>query len=658
MVLVWLNLLGFLGFTGIAVLILIYLLKPKYQQKFVSSTFVWQLALRYRKKKIPIDPFRNLLVFLFQMLVLVLCSLILAQPRLISESALHTSEEEIIILDASAGMRAKFAGEKRAETRFERAVQDVKLKINDLLIRDDGVISVILADKTPHFLVEGAGRKDFSEVVSALDGAVCSLGAADMETALVLAQEKLFLSPSAKVTLYTGTQYGDLGGAVTVKNLADPSREWNIAILNCSAAIEENEFVFSVDVGAFGNISGERILHVDIKGAQNGDGNKTDYALRTPVGFEVDANNAEKQLRKTVRVRATDLACGGKQDQYFSSFEEVSVYFSGLNDSISDDDSAMIYGGEKDSVKIQYQSSDPNTYFYLGFHILMDVMQRERDLSFRQVYEGETPELNGFDYYIFEHNIPKEIETSGLPRDGVVLLWDPDREIEGLGVHFGETVKLPAFTYLNSGELHPLTQYLDASRIGVSEYRKITEYDESFRPLLFCGEDPLLLVKDGEKEKIILVAFSINQSNLSFERDFVTFLYDLINHFMPRTLEKYAYEIGESAELRCKGISLEATLPDGSAQRIEEFPARLELLQAGTYTFRTRFGLEKSDEIRKLYVRIPQAESGIFRVSDLKAALENGEAAGTDSRDLFFWLALAAVALLFAEWILQFRDIV
>ena len=66
----WLTPLGFLGFIGIAILILIYILKPNYQQKFISSTFVWELSLKYRRKKIPINKFKNILLFICQVLVI------------------------------------------------------------------------------------------------------------------------------------------------------------------------------------------------------------------------------------------------------------------------------------------------------------------------------------------------------------------------------------------------------------------------------------------------------------------------------------------------------------------------------------------------------------------------------------------------------------
>ena len=37
----WLAPLGFLGLISLIILIIIYIIKPNYQQRFVSSTYVW-----------------------------------------------------------------------------------------------------------------------------------------------------------------------------------------------------------------------------------------------------------------------------------------------------------------------------------------------------------------------------------------------------------------------------------------------------------------------------------------------------------------------------------------------------------------------------------------------------------------------------------------
>ena len=47
--------LGLLGLIGIIVLILIYLLKPNYQNKFISSTYIWKLSLKFKKKKLTVS---------------------------------------------------------------------------------------------------------------------------------------------------------------------------------------------------------------------------------------------------------------------------------------------------------------------------------------------------------------------------------------------------------------------------------------------------------------------------------------------------------------------------------------------------------------------------------------------------------------------------
>ena len=65
----WLTPIGFLGLLGLVALLIIYLIKPNYQQKFISSTFIWKLSLKYKKKKIPLSKLRNILIIICQILI-------------------------------------------------------------------------------------------------------------------------------------------------------------------------------------------------------------------------------------------------------------------------------------------------------------------------------------------------------------------------------------------------------------------------------------------------------------------------------------------------------------------------------------------------------------------------------------------------------------
>ena len=58
----WLTPIGFLGLIGLLVLIIIYIIKPNYQNKRISSTYIWAKSLRYVKRSLPISRLENIIV--------------------------------------------------------------------------------------------------------------------------------------------------------------------------------------------------------------------------------------------------------------------------------------------------------------------------------------------------------------------------------------------------------------------------------------------------------------------------------------------------------------------------------------------------------------------------------------------------------------------
>jgi len=202
--------LGLLGLIGIIVLIIIYILKPNYQQKFVSTTFVWKLSLKYRKKRIPVSKLRNILIIICQVLILTACAAILAQPALVVKEV-ETTPEVIAVIDASASMRA----ESMDETRYERAVQKT-LQLADKTFEANGTVSVIIADNSAEFLSErttaenkGSLRTKLNALVEdAQEGIIdCSYSTSDVEGAITLAEKILRENPKAKIYLYTDVEY-------------------------------------------------------------------------------------------------------------------------------------------------------------------------------------------------------------------------------------------------------------------------------------------------------------------------------------------------------------------------------------------------------------------------------------------------------------------
>ena len=111
--------LGLLGLLGIVALIIIYIIKPNFQQKLISSTFIWRLSLKFKKRKIPISRLRNILLVICQILIVVTASLILAQTVVMLKEQLE-NPESVIIIDSSASMRTG----SDDISRYERAVNE------------------------------------------------------------------------------------------------------------------------------------------------------------------------------------------------------------------------------------------------------------------------------------------------------------------------------------------------------------------------------------------------------------------------------------------------------------------------------------------------------------------------------------------------------
>ena len=157
--------LGLLGLLGIIVLIIIYIIRPNFQQKLISSTYIWKLSLKYRKRKLPISRLRNFLLILSQILIITACALILTKPSWILKEQVE-EPEVVLIIDSSASMRAG----SDETTRYERAVHGAIEKAEDVFDKN-GIVSVMLAARENSFLFErvtAEGRADAVNNLQAL----------------------------------------------------------------------------------------------------------------------------------------------------------------------------------------------------------------------------------------------------------------------------------------------------------------------------------------------------------------------------------------------------------------------------------------------------------------------------------------------------------
>src|SRR5713226_8531126 len=161
----------------IPVILLLYFMRPKRQERVVSSTLLWQQALQDLQASRPWQKLRVTRLLLLQILAAIVIVLVLARPATFIRSPI--GGDTIIILQASASMQATDV----APSRFEEA----KNEIADLIsgIGPDDHVSLITMARTPQVLI--AESQDKGQLNAALQRAKVTNQDADLEQALSLA---------------------------------------------------------------------------------------------------------------------------------------------------------------------------------------------------------------------------------------------------------------------------------------------------------------------------------------------------------------------------------------------------------------------------------------------------------------------------------------
>lgn len=622
--------LGFLGLLGLVVLLLIYIIKPNYQNKLISSTYIWKLSLKYQKKRIPISKLRNVLLLLCQILVLCLCAFLLAQPIVMADAESNGSQK-VIIIDASASMQSFCDG----ETRFERAIGRVRDYVDDVL-NSNSTVSVILAGKEAEFVAEGITDADRDELFASLDDLLtddtaCTFGTADVDGAMVLAESITAYNEDSEVLFFTGKSYLNPGKVTVVDVSADG--EWNVSIQNCSATLEEGFYTFSVEVVSYGrDVQLDLKCYVDPGENMNG----KEYVQRVQLSGDI--------------VRTIDFKTYLEDNvvNRISEFRSVRAYVS-VEDNFTYDNSFTLYGGIKPTLGVQYYSSKPNTFFSAALMSIESSLRRRWDIDLDEVRGTNVPAVEGYDLYVFEDKMPAD-----MPTDGVVVLVNPQSLPSQLNeVSLGQSVN--GLQSLSSGDSqHPLLNYMDATKIQVSRFTELRINDPSVDVIMSCAGFPVVVASQKKSSglKYVIISFSVNYSDISMTPNFATFVYNIFQYYLPSTFPQYVYDIYDTVELNSRVTEMEVVGP-GVSETINVFPSKLYLDSLGSYTI-TQI-LYNGKVVENFFVKVPNKECNIVEVIDVLPEPVMLTKLGEVFDDLLVYFAAILVALLLAEWFLQSR---
>ncbi|MBO5357315.1 MAG: VWA domain-containing protein [Clostridia bacterium] len=653
--------LGLLGLIGVPIIIIIYIIKSRFVQKPVASTFIWKRSLKYVKRKIPLSIILSLLLIL-QILTVVAASLAIARPTIKP----FKSNEEILILDASASMQSSFEGKTRFEAAKEKILEEAEG------IGSNNRISVILAGTKAETIIERS--EDKINIRYELEDITCTDGDADVEGALELASKIQELNAGATIKLITDKDYENVEG-LEVVNIARTG-EYNVSILNVTdEQLLTGDYQFTAEVVSYGRGTECAIgIYID-----DDDNDETPLVLLGSKNIILPNTNMNEG--GTVNVIFTPNRLLEETETQIvvpidniQSYKEVKVVIED-DGGIETDNEYYLYSLEKTIPKILFVSSkfkttgdgavDVNKPTSLYVALSSNGYVPRSDDMFKSVEAAlqAKGELKGYDLYIFEGVEPPEGED--FPTDGAVWLLNPSSipsAVSGIAME-QETVDgdftmiLASMSQTNTYQT--ITKNLDC-QVGVGRYKPMT-HGGNFEKIFSCnGNEACLIAGTSGGVRMVVTSFDFNYSSWPVKiTDYILLINNLVTYSIPDVLPSRDFEIGQIVQFNApagankltfkyEGIILDET---------EDLDMKFILDKVGVYEVEVTY----SDETKVSYMmptHIPNSESNIVIVGEnvVAAEIPADSVVEAEPIEIFPYLIALLILLLVTEWGVYHRD--
>lgn len=600
--------LGFLGLIGIPVLILVYIIKNRYTEKIIASTYIWTMSERFLKRRVPISKIANIISLILQILAVIFISFAITQPVIVIPGAAHSY---CFVLDASGSMNITQNGKSRfdiAKERIEEMIDDAQNGSDFTLICMGG------SDQMYDNLIDKKiAKQRLSEFSVGYESP-------EMNNALRLAQGKFDDNPSMLTYLFTDKDY-TFTDNVTVVNVADDVDNY---------AVKDVSY----------ELSGSKLRIT---------GTAVSYLGESDVTVELYFDG-ESEMYDSLTVRAD----GDGTDFEFvcdkASFGFFTVALAD-KDALDLDNEVVIYDVAYQNISDVLLVSESPFFMRAA---LASVGINKVDFKTIDEYEGNT----GYGLYIFDTFMPEK-----LPADGAVWFINPKSTLAGTNFSFqGEVEPRADARYSTSSETEVMTLLsgiVDASdRVNSLKTFTVNSYDKcrlngKFYELAYCDNNPILFAGTntyGNREAVF--AFDIHNAQLALSVDLSILVKNLISYSFPTSIiDGTEYYCGDTVMINvlasCTDIRVE--LPSGEEDGVipSDTICKYKLTEVGVYKIVLVMS-DNSERSINVFAALPEEErlpfitGGAFSIS---GSPENELTEGLVETLLYIFIILAVLAV-------------
>lgn len=595
--------LGLLGLLGIPVLIIIYIIKNKYTEQIVPSTYLWNLSEKFLKKKKPITLISGIISLILQILAVLIVSIIIAQPVI---TVKNSAKDYCFILDASGSMNFESGESTRIEVGKDKIAELIESS------QDGSTYTLIYVGDTSRVVYEKFSDKDKSiEMLERLNATGVTIGLDG-----ILAHVQKYFNENKSLETYLVTDKNYTSSNINIINVSN--HEENYAVYGTKALVEGNNMKVSANV--------------------------ISYESDALLNLEVYVNNELKTTK--------DAVCTKGVIKEFSTYVDVNEYdileIKITNDDNLDlDNNEIIFNTEKTHAYSTLIVSDRP--FYLE-SVISSVGNTDITIVKREEY---TSSMNGFSLYVFDSFTP-----SVLPTDGTIWLFGASSSIDSSGFSVQDVIEDEegiAATYpKNSTSVYrTLTNGLLKEQIYVNKYYKYGLY-KNFTVLLTHEGNPLIftgLTDNGNRE--VVFAFDLHNSNMPLLLDYLTLSKNLLDYSFPVVLEDSSYICGENVTLNvlsnCDSIRVESPNGNVSYLDISSEVTSFTTTEVGVYKVKVMTG---DTEVNfDIFVGMPieeQCSIDVITPLELSGVKENNYRDGIYDKLIVLFIILAVIYM--ADW--------
>ena len=569
--------LGLLGLLGVPVVILIYIIKSKYTEQTIASTYLWELSEMFLKRKKRVSKLTGIVSLILQILVILAASLLIAHPVF---KIPNSANDIYFILDGSASMNMQSGG----STRFEKAQNKINSIIDDS--RGGSTYTLVFAGDSVNVSFEGVSSKEQAKASVKLLNA--GWNSADCASAITFAQSYFEANTSAIFYLVTDKEYE------TNMNLIDVSGgESNYALLEYGYKYNEE--------GLCG--TGKVISY------------KTDAAITVEMLLTNGSSEEVKVAQTTVSVTAGEAADFEVQAEDLP-FTSLRLRISN-GDALSEDNTVVLYDEAKSQARKVLLVNNTEDVAYLR-NAIASAGKAEVEVVSAKKYQ-ESP-ATGYGMYVFNGYTPAE-----LPKNAAIWLINAvDGSGKGSGISFRGTQEprdesgphsyyTPQYTEGTSAQEKQLSEGLVKREVAVRKYARYG-VPRSFISLMKVGGDSLISAGLNENnDREVVFAFEIGDSNFGMLDDFLILVKNLMNYSFPSVIDGTVFNCGDVLNVNvvpgCQSVVV--TSPSGRSttlDTVDNSVCEVNLNETGTYTISVKLEGNSEDTILYAYSCVPEAE--------------------------------------------------